>query len=311
MSYQKMVMRDIFINNSKNLFDNNVKVLLNELKSYTDLEITSGPIGELDIVCLINDVLYVFSLYKFNLIYEDELRKRVIRPRLYMRDKLLALQSEGISLVQFFEDEIMYKLPIVLSVIKNKLNLSKRLCGARECTISPIGTQLANRFLDDNHIHGRNYGKKFDLGAFYNGRLVGVMSFRQGNLSRNSHALEMDRFCSLLNNNIPGLASKMFLNFVRYYADRDITTYADLRFTTGNVYSKLGFEFVKMTQTNYFYVINDKRTHRFSFRKSVLSKKLDKFDPNKTEYENMLENGIDRVWDCGHKKFIWKHGPQI
>lgn len=306
MGFKNGVMKDLFIESSKNLFDNNTEVLLNELKSYTDLEITIGPIGELDIVCLIDGVLYVFSLYKFNLIYENKLCKKVLKPKLYMRDKLLTLQTEGISLVQFFEDEIKYKLPIVLSIIKNKLNLSKRLCGARECTISPIGAQLANRFLDDNHIHGKNYGKKFDLGAFYKGRLVGVMSFRQGNLSRNSHALEMDRFCSLLNYNIPGLASKMFSNFVKYYADRDITTYADLRFTTGNVYNKLGFEFVKMTQTNYFYVVNDKRTHRFSFRKSVLSRKLDKFDPSKTEYENMLENGIDRVWDCGHKKFIWR-----
>jgi len=301
-------MKSLFESENSNLFNYSVNILINELRSHIDLEITKGPIGELEIVCLNNNKLHVFSIYKFEDVYENNLIKKVDRPRVYMRNKLLTLQAEDIVLVQFFEDEVIYKLPIVISIIKNKLNLSKRLCGARECTISPISVQFANRFLDSNHMHGRNYGKKFDLAAFYAGQVVGIMSFREGNLSRNSSALEMDRFCSLLYCNIPGLASKMFSNFIKYRADRDVTTYADLRFTTGSVYDQLGFEFINMTQTNYFYVVNNKRVHRFSFRKSLLPKKLETFDPNKTEYENVLENGVDRVWDCGHKKFVWKYG---
>jgi hypothetical protein len=42
------------------------------------------------------------------------------------------------------------------------------------------------------------------------------------------------------------------------------------------------------------------------FQKHKLKNILETFDPLKTEYENMLENGWDRIWDCGNAKFEWK-----
>ena len=33
---------------------------------------------------------------------------------------------------------------------------------------------------------------------------------------------------------------------------------------------------------------------------------LPKFDPHKSEWENMKDNGFDRIWDCGHLKYLWK-----
>jgi hypothetical protein len=59
------------------------------------------------------------------------------------------------------------------------------------------------------------------------------------------------------------------------------------------------------TEPNYFYFKKGeyKRHHRFRFRKNVLKKKLQTFDINKTEYQNMLENGWLRIWDCGNIKY--------
>ena len=45
---------------------------------------------------------------------------------------------------------------------------------------------------------------------------------------------------------------------------------------------------------------NKKRYHRFNFRKSELSKKLDIFDADKTEVQNMVINGWNRIFDCGN-----------
>jgi hypothetical protein len=42
-----------------------------------------------------------------------------------------------------------------------------------------------------------------------------------------------------------------------------------------------------------------------SCQKHKLEKLLDIFDPNKTEYQNMLDNGYKRVWDSGNIKYIW------
>ena len=43
--------------------------------------------------------------------------------------------------------------------------------------------------------------------------------------------------------------------------------------------------------------------HRFSFRKSELADKLDTFDPNKTEVQNIKDNGWFRIFDCGDLRY--------
>jgi hypothetical protein len=43
-----------------------------------------------------------------------------------------------------------------------------------------------------------------------------------------------------------------------------------------------------------------------SCQKHKLNKLLDIFDAEKSEYQNMLDNGFRRVWDCGNMKFIYK-----
>jgi hypothetical protein len=44
--------------------------------------------------------------------------------------------------------------------------------------------------------------------------------------------------------------------------------------------------------------------NRMSFQKHMLKNKLEIFDKSLSEYENMLNNGYNRVWDCGNYKFI-------
>ena len=47
----------------------------------------------------------------------------------------------------------------------------------------------------------------------------------------------------------------------------------------------------------------NKREHRFAYRKSELPKKLQTYDENLSEWENMKNNNYDRIWDCGSIKF--------
>jgi hypothetical protein len=41
------------------------------------------------------------------------------------------------------------------------------------------------------------------------------------------------------------------------------------------------------------------------FQKHRLKKVLPVFEESKSEWENMKENGFDRIWDCGHGKWIF------
>lgn len=240
---------------------------------------------------------------------EKQLESRKLLPcsvRNYHLFKHNMCKEKGIKLLQFFEDEILYKRAIVESMLLNKLGLSEKLCGARQCDIINVDTRTANKFLNDNHIHGRNYGSTCSIGAVYKGDLVSIMSFKKGNISRKSVKLELDRFCTKTHYYIPGISSKMFGWFLKTrQVFCNIVTYSDLRFSVGDVYKYLGFSFISQSLPNYFYVVGSKRKHRFSYRKSVLKNKLKIFDPNLTEYQNMLNNGYGRVWDCGHFKFLY------
>ncbi len=82
--------------------------------------------------------------------------------------------------------------------------------------------------------------------------------------------------------------------------------YCDIRYGSGMLYEKLGFEYVSTSQPNYFYFHKSnilKLESRISFQKHKLKDKLPQFDDNLSEYQNMLNNGYDRIWDCGNLVF--------
>lgn len=197
-------------------------------------------------------------------------------------------------------------------MLKAKLYKLNKLCGARETIIREITTCQAREFLNRNHRQGYcNCNKK--LGAFYNEDLVAVMTFSKPSISKGrkdqkSNNYELSRFATVLDYNIPGMVTKFLVYFKNNYLFDSLFTFADRRFSTKMSYSKLGFVWCGNSPPCYWY-FNVKEsiglTHRFNFRKSVLKNKLKTFDPTLTEYQNMLSNGYDRVWDCGHFKFVY------
>jgi hypothetical protein len=95
--------------------------------------------------------------------------------------------------------------------------------------------------------------------------------------------------------------TKLLRYFIKKYNPIKITTYADFSISNGNVYLKNGFSFIKNTNPNYHYFLNNKRINRFNFTKQKLVKKG--HDKNKTEKEIMFEIGYLRLYDCGSMKF--------
>jgi hypothetical protein len=70
---------------------------------------------------------------------------------------------------------------------------------------------------------------------------------------------EMLRFCNKLNTIVVGGASKLLKYFINKYTPKEITSYADRSWSSGNLYQKLGFKLVSKTRPNYYYFINKKR----------------------------------------------------
>ena len=126
-----------------------------------------------------------------------------------------------------------------------------------------------------------------------------------GKKSTEEGEFELLRYCTLGNFNVIGGAGKLLKYFEREYNPSKIVSYADRRWSQGNLYKQLGFQLSHISQTNYWYIYNQTniRLYRFNFRKNVLEKKLENFDKHLSEFENMKNNGYDRVYDCGNYYF--------
>ena len=113
---------------------------------------------------------------------------------------------------------------------------------------------------------------------------------------------EMLRFCNKINTNIVGGASKLLKHFIKDHNPNTIISYADRRWSNGDLYKQLGFQLCHMSKPSYFYVIKDKRKNRFCFRKDILIKKYG-CPKNMTEHDFCLKNKWYRIYDSGTYKF--------
>lgn len=225
----------------------------------------------------------------------------------YHLNKTLECEKQNISLIHIFEDEWKHKKEIIKSKILNALNVTSTKIYARKCEIREVNNPTKNNFLNDNHIQGEDKSK-VKLGLYCNNELVSVMTF--GNLRKITGNItiqgvyEMIRFTTKLNTNVVGGFTKLLSHFIKKHNPTKIISYADRRYSSGKLYLNNGFNFLHDTPPNYWYMkCYNKREHRFAYRKSELHNKLEKFQPNISEWENMKLNGYDRIWDCGSKKF--------
>lgn len=234
----------------------------------------------------------------------------------YHLDKTEECEKLGIKCIHIFENEWTLKNDIIKRKISYMLKTkSNKGIYARNCIIKEIDENEKRLFLDKYHIQG-NDKSKIKLGAFYQNELVSVMTFSKqrlalGNKISIDGEYELIRFC-VGNENVIGIGGKLLSYFIRKYDPIKIVSYADRRYSDSkSFYQKIGFNFVGVTNPNYWYFLTDNYlnlTHRFNFRKNILHKKLEKFDENMTEWQNMQINGYDRIWDCGHLKYEWLIG---
>jgi len=215
-------------------------------------------------------------------------------------EKQKYFRERNIRLIQIFEDEWDLKSDIVKSRLNNILGKTSNVLYARKCTVKEISSSDAADFCNQNHIMGQGRSNA-RLGLFYQDQLVSVMTFSKSNLSRKVVGWEINRFASLLNLNIPGGASKLFSAFQKMFDPDQVISYADNRWSTGNLYASLGFKKASDGSPNYWYIKSNypERIHRFSLRKNIAD------DNSLTEFANRKNQGYDRIWDCGSSKWIW------
>lgn len=211
------------------------------------------------------------------------------------KTKFWKAQEKGIKLTQIFEDEWKFKRNIVEKNIIYSLGLSQNKISARQCSV--VWSDKDNKkdfidFVNNNHISGWT-NCKFAVGLKHEDRIVSVLSFRKSFVKKyDKTTIEIARFCNDINYIVNGSFAKLLKAFI----DSDnslnfnkVLTYADLRFGTGNIYLKNGFEFMGETLANYYYTDFKNRFNRFKFRAQK----------PKTEKEVAEENNVFKIYDAG------------
>ena len=219
----------------------------------------------------------------------------------YHLKKLEACNKAGYRLITIFEDEWAHHETIVKHKLLCILNAPTGLrTYARKCKIDTItSNDVYTKFLNNNHVQGE-VNASVKLGLYHEGILVAVMGLRN---TCNS-VYDLNSFASSYN--VVGGFSKLLSYFKRNYDWSEIYTFADRRWSEGDLYLKTGFEHVHNTQPNYFYIKKDIRESRHKYMKHKLKTLLSSFDSSLSETQNMENAGINRIYDCGNMKFVMK-----
>ena len=212
----------------------------------------------------------------------------------YHLNKTLECNNKGIQLFHIFDTD---DIDIWKSMISNKLKLNTKVY-ARKCLVKEITNSDAKSFCAQNHLQGA-CNAKINLGLFYNDELLEVMTFGKPRYNKH-YEYELLRLCTKKYYSVIGGASKLWKCFCQKYSPKSVISYANRRFSNGNIYETLGFKFLNETKPNYWYVKGGELFSRLKFQKHKLKDILENYDENLSEYENMQLNNYHRIFDCGN-----------
>lgn len=224
-------------------------------------------------------------------------------------EKTNLAEEQDFQLFHIFSSEWLNetKQSIWKSVIASKIGSTNRLY-ARKCQIREVDSKTSKQFLEENHLQG-NVNAKYRYGLYFENELVSLMTFGKTRRAKwkGENNYELLRFCTKLNFTVVGGASRLLKHFEKVDNPDMILSYANRRWSTGNLYEKLNFEFIENTRPNYFYFKGSDDANLLSreqFQKHKLKDKLEVFDGSLTETENMYNNGYRKIYDSGHKIYI-------
>ncbi len=229
----------------------------------------------------------------------------------YHTTKSKVAEDKGITLLQFWEEELHSKPRICKSMIKAHLGLSKRMY-ARKLEIRELLLEEKQEFFDMNHLQGHARAK-IAFGLFEGDICMAAMSFGKPRFN-NQYEWEIIRFANRLNTTVIGGASRLFAHFVKAHSPQSVLSYADRRISVGKMYEHLGFSRIGHTVPNYVWFKQSASIvsiySRYKTQKHKLKAILEKFDRKKSEKENMEMNGAIRVYDAGNYVYAWKMGKE-
>lgn len=244
---------------------------------------------------------YELDIYlpKLNIAFEingEYHHREDAKGQFYHKMKFDRSSKIGINLFQFWVHEWEHNSSSIKSFISKKLNLINNEV-LKNTTIKEIDYKIALSFISDNHF------KKFAdaletsyIGLLHNDTILTIMGFT--NIGEKNYKIEYYYL-----NNTDYHHEEELLNYFNNKNNPDRALFSiDNRIATSLV-DKINCEKLGSINPSYFLIhINSGSIENLSY----LNHKT--FDPSLTEYENIKNNGYDRVWDCGQTVWEWRKG---
>ena len=179
---------------------------------------------------------------------------------------------------------------------------------ARKTELREVPKKEASSFLEQNHIQGSTTFR-VALGLYHQNELVGVITGNQHHRQGHEYLFVLNRLAFKSNVSISGGSSKLLKALIDYAKSNGFDTmisWSDNRWSEGKVYEAMGFELTEELGPDYSYVTGQTRVSKQSCQKKHLIKKGAKGDMSMTEKELALTLGLQRIWDCGKKRWSIK-----
>lgn len=215
------------------------------------------------------------------------------KDRNYHQDKTDKCRNVGISLFHVFEDEWNNKSDIIKSMIMHRLGLTPTVVPARKCQIIELTGAERKGFFEANHIDG-DVTSMVTYALKQSDNIVAALSLRSKFHGTKVGAIEVARFCTLINTAVPGALSRLVKRAKTHATTLDATrlmTYVDTRFGgDGKAYQQAGFRTAGETTQRFWWTDNHKRFNRLKF-------KADKAN-GLTEMQVATRAKVIRIWGC-------------
>lgn len=208
--------------------------------------------------------------------------------------------KQGINLIQIFEHELQTKEEIILDRLSYKLQLIRKVIGARKLDIIEINNKQSREFLTQNHL--QQYApSKISYALKNNNEILAVMSFVKTRYTKSAD-WEMIRFATKKGYSVPGAANRLFKYAVQELQMKSVIS-SNLNWGYGKLYEQLQFEFKHYSKPNYWYFKSLTDVHsKVKFQKAKLPQELHYLG---SEWEIMQHLGWNRYWDTGNAVWIW------
>lgn len=289
-SYERKIKK---VSNEENEIYQYIRAIYNEEIIQSNRSVLNGK--ELDIYVPEKNLAIEYNGLYSHFYRPWEEKECLIKNSQYHLHKTIECEKQSIQLLQFYSDEWNFKSNIVKNIIQSKLELNQKIY-ARKCEIVEVDIQTKNAFLNEYHIQGEDKSS-IKLGLKYNNELVCIMTFAKSRFNQ-SYDWELTRFCVKGGISIIGGFSKLLKSFCNTYG-YSVVSYADRRYSNGNVYKTNGFNLIGINKPSYYYVDKNflRRFNRMRFQKKYIGA----YDC--TEYEKARELGYEKIWNCGTLAF--------